>query len=324
VQKHKQRNKSLLFRPNPAIIAIIPLPKENIMPVETYRFQVGDLRCVVINDGYISNIATSWYYANAPEDQIEKHLRRYGIHSDTLAVPCNCLVLDIGSRRVLLDAGGGKGHPAYGKNSPDTAPCQAKLGNLMDGLKAEGIPAESIDTVILSHHHTDHVSGVADSTGKPAFPNARYFMARGEWDEFISLQIPDDDNDWDGWAGSVRFAQKKCLAIQDRIELIDLAESEVEILPGVYMIPTRGHTANHCSFEFVSGTARLVCPMDTLGHPIHAEHLTWNPEGEHSLASRRQILKRAESATLTHVFHFPFPGVGSIIPAGEGWRWQAL
>ena len=291
------------------------------MPIETYRFQLGDLQCVVINDGYISNIATSWYFANAPDDQLEKNLHRYGIQSDTLAVPCNCLVLDIGSHRVLLDTGGGRGHPAYGKNSPDTAPCQAKLGNLMDGLKAEGIAAESIDTVVLSHQHVDHVSGVADNMGKPAFPNARYFMARPEWEEFISLQIPDNDTEWDGWAGAIRFGQKVCVAIQDRLELVD---PEVEILPGVCMIPTPGHTANHCSIEFVSGNTRLVCPMDTLGHPIHAEHLTWNPEGEQSLASRREILKRAESADLVHVFHFPFPGLGHMIPDGDGWHWQAL
>jgi glyoxylase-like metal-dependent hydrolase (beta-lactamase superfamily II) len=90
------------------------------------------------------------------------------------------------------------------------------------------------------------------------------------------------------------------------------------------MIPTPGHTANHCSIEFVSGNDRLICPMDTLGHPVHAEHLAWNPEGEQSLASRRQILKKAESAALTHVFHFPFPGLGRMIPEKDGRRWQAL
>ena len=290
------------------------------MPIETYRFQLGELKGVVINDGYISKVATSWFFANAPDEQLEKNLRSYGIQSDTLAVPCNCLVLDIGSHRVLVDTGGGKGHPSYGKNSPDTAPCLAKLGNLMDGLKAEGIPAESIDSVVLSHQHTDHVSGVADNTGKPAFPNARYFMSRGEWEELISLQIPEDDNEWDRWAGAVRFAHKACVAIQDRIQLVD---PEAEIIPGVCMIPTRGHTANHCSIEFVSGNDRLICPMDTLGHPIHSEHPSWNPEGEQSLASRRQILKKAESATLTHVFHFPFPGLGHMIPDEDGWRWHA-
>lgn len=291
------------------------------MSIETHRFQLGDLRCVVVNDGYISNIPTRWFFANASSDQLEPALRRHGILSDTLATPCNCLVVDIGNHRVLLDTGGGQDHGPYGKGLPDALPMQPKLGGLMEGLESEGIAPETIDTVILSHMHGDHVGGNADATGKPFFPNARYIMARGEWNDVLSLQIPDDDNEWDGWVPQVHFLQRKCLAIQDRIELVD---PEAEILPGVCMIPTPGHTANHCSFEFVSGDTRLVCPMDTLGHPIHAEHPAWNPEGEQSLASRRQILKRAENATLVHVFHFPFPGLGHMIPDQDGWDWQAL
>jgi glyoxylase-like metal-dependent hydrolase (beta-lactamase superfamily II) len=222
---------------------------------------------------------------------------------------------------VLVDTGGGKGHPGYGKTFSSNTPVKPDLGRLMDGLAVEGIAPESIDIVILSHAHVDHVSGAADSSGKPAFPNARYIMARGEWEGFLSQQLPDNDDEWDGWVGSIRFAQKACIAIEDRIELVD---PEVEIVPGVCLVPTPGHTANHCSIEFVSGSERLVCPMDTLGHPIHAEHPTWNSEGEQSLASRRQILKRAESGAWVHVFHFPFPGVGRMIPDGDGWRWQAM
>jgi glyoxylase-like metal-dependent hydrolase (beta-lactamase superfamily II) len=292
------------------------------MPVETYRFQLGDLRCVVINDGYISSIPTRWFFANAPAGRIEPTLRRHHIQADTLSTPCNCLVIDVGMHRVLLDTGGGVDHPAYGKGLPDAMPMQAQLGRLMEGLETEGIAPETIDTVILSHAHGDHVSGSADREGKPAFPNARYIMVRDEWNEFISLNVPENDDDWNGWVGTIRFAQKACVAIQDRMDLVDLAEAEMEILPGVCMIPTPGHTANHCSFEFVSGSERLVCPMDTLGHPIHSEHPTWNPEGEQSLASRLKILKRAERSTLTHIYHFPFPGVGSMIPDAEGWRWQ--
>jgi hypothetical protein len=42
------------------------------------------------------------------------------------------------------------------------------------------------------------------------------------------------------------------------------------------------------------------------------------------IASRREILKRAEGADLVHVFHFPFSGLGQMIPDGDGWRWQAI
>lgn len=289
------------------------------MSLESYHFQIGTFRCISINDGYIANIPTRWFFANAPADQLEPVLRRYGLLSDTLATPCNCLVVDTGTHRVLLDTGGGKDHGPYGRSIPGTAPIQPALGGLMAGLKAEGIDPESIDTVILSHMHGDHVGGAADAAGKPFFPNARYVMARGEWNDMASIRIPDDDDEWDGWVPQVRFLQRKCLAVQDRV---DLVEPEVEIVPGICIFPTPGHTGYHCSIEFASGSERLVCPMDTLGHPIHAEHPDWNAEGEQSLASRLRILKRAEAATLVHGYHYPFPGIGTMHADGETWRWR--
>lgn len=166
------------------------------MPTEVYRFQVGALRCVAINDGYISGISVPGFFPNAPVDEFRQVLHRHGIASDTFAAPCICLVVDTGTHRVLVDTGGGKGHPGYGMTFSSNIPVKPDLGRLMDGLAQEGIAPESIDSVILSHAHVDHVSGVANSAGKPAFPNARYIMARGEWEEFISQQIPDQDDDW--------------------------------------------------------------------------------------------------------------------------------
>src|SRR5574341_1531401 len=164
------------------------------MPIETYRFRLGDLEGVIINDGYISNIPTRWFFSNSPSEQLEPVLRRHGIASDTLATPCNCLLVDIGNHRVLLDTGGGKDHGTYGSALPGASPIQPKLGGLMEGLEATGIAPETIDTVVLSHMHGDHVGGNADAAGKPFFPNARYVMARGEWNDMASIQIPDDHN----------------------------------------------------------------------------------------------------------------------------------
>lgn len=287
--------------------------------METHRFELGDLRCVVVNDGYISNIPPQGFFPNAPADQLVEELHQRGIYSDTLSTPCNCLVVDIGTHRVLLETGGGKGHPPYGVYVPGTPRLSAGLGNLIDGLDAEGITPESIDMIILSHAHGDHISGNVDRSGKPLFPNARYFMARGEWEDFTSLSIPDDDEEWDGWAGSVRFAQEQCLAIQDRIQLV---EPDAEVVPGVHMILTPGHSVAHCSVEFASGNERLVCTADTTWL-IAVEHPEWGPNSEQELDSRLRIHARASKATLVHGYHFPFPGLGRLIPNGDGWRWQA-
>jgi glyoxylase-like metal-dependent hydrolase (beta-lactamase superfamily II) len=288
------------------------------MTVETYRFQVENLHGMVINDGYISNIPKQGFFPHAPADQLTQELHRHNIFSETLSVPCNCLVVDTGRHRVLLETGGGAGHPPYGCYLPDTPRLQANLGRLMAGLDAEGITPDSIDVIILSHAHTDHISGNADDLGKPFFRNADYFMPRGEWEGFTSLLIPDDDEAWNSWAGVNRFAQQQCLAIQDRIHLVD---PEAEIIPGVRLIATPGHTPHHCSIEFKAGGERLVCPIDTTWI-IAIEHPEWVTEDIRE--SQRQILARAGSSAMVHGFHFPFPGLGCLIPDGDGWRWQAI
>lgn len=291
------------------------------MTVETYRFQVGAFQCIALNDGSISNIPIPSFFPNAPANQLQEVLHRYGVETEKLTVACVCLLVDTGQNRVLLETGGGTEYHPYGQVHPDFPPVQPKLGGLLAGLAAEGISPDSIDTVILSHAHGDHISGSADSMGKPVFPNARYVMARGEWEGFITEQIPDDDNEWNGWAASMRYAQKQCKALQDRMVLPD---PETEVVPGVCLIPTPGHSVAHCSVEFQSGTARLVCPVDTLGHPIAIEYPDWGPTAEHELESRRRILNRAGSTALVHVFHHPFPGLGHLVPNRDGWLWRAI
>jgi glyoxylase-like metal-dependent hydrolase (beta-lactamase superfamily II) len=294
------------------------------MSIETYRFQVGALQCTVINDGYISNIPVPPFFPFAPAEELEPALRRFGTSLDTMTCACMCLVVDSGEHRILLETGGGRNHPPYGKVHPDYPPVQPDLGTLMDGLAAENIAPESIDTIILSHLHVDHCAGNVDGSGKPLFPNARYCIARGEWEFFMAQEVPEDDHEWEGWAASIRFAQAQCRAIADRVELVD---SETEVLPEVRMIPTPGHSVAHCAVEFVSGNERLVCPVDNLAHPLNGERPEWSEQlNEEELPSRQRILKRAEGA-LVHVFHFAFPGLGRYLPDPTGdnwWCWQPI
>ncbi|MCE8429837.1 MAG: MBL fold metallo-hydrolase [Candidatus Methanoperedens sp.] len=53
-------------------------------------------------------------------------------------------------------------------------------------LQEEGIEGTDIDTVILTHGHPDHIGGIINAEGKPAFPNARYVMWKEEWEFWAS------------------------------------------------------------------------------------------------------------------------------------------
>ena len=116
-----------------------------------YPFRLGKLKCAVISDGTIT----------VPDRHIEPMHTSADEHPE-IELYVLTLLIDTGENVVLIDTGLG-----------DADPKQVKAGKLHDNLEAAGISRSSIDTVIHTHGHEDHVGGNIDETGKPAFPNAR-------------------------------------------------------------------------------------------------------------------------------------------------------
>lgn len=112
------------------------------MPETAYRFNIGDFKCVIFNDGYLQD----------PDVQ-------FGL---------NCIYIEGGGRKILVDNG-------CGELFQDTA------GKLLKNMAAEGIKPEEITNIIFTHGHIDHVCGTFDESGKPVFPNARYIIHKKEW-----------------------------------------------------------------------------------------------------------------------------------------------
>ena len=198
-------------------------------------------------------------------------------------------------------------------------------GRLLRNLQAEGIAPEDIDVVILTHCHPDHIGGNSLDNGQLAFPNARYALWKSEWDFWTSEQA---EAKLDEHVREVllSIARKNLPPIQDRLDLI---EHEREILPGIDAIAAPGHTPGHMALAISSGGERLLCISDTVLHPIHLEHPEWcavvDFAPDQVLATRHRLLKRAaEEKALVLAFHFPFPGLGHILPKGDGWEWQPV
>jgi glyoxylase-like metal-dependent hydrolase (beta-lactamase superfamily II) len=278
------------------------------MSTNNYRFKVGTFECIAIADG-TNTYSASNLFVNAPKEHLEQMLRQYDLQPEKIVIPYTCLGINTGEHWVLVDTGLGAG-------------IVPTAGKLLQSLQAEGIGPKDIDTVILTHGHGDHIGGNTDGEGKPTFPNAHYIMWRDEWDfwtseaNLVQMQMEEE----------IPFVRIKLLPIQDQLDLID---REMEILPGIQAIPTPGHTPGHMVLAISSGSEKLLYISDAVVHPIHLEQPDWymlyDLMPEQAMTTRRRLLDRAAAGrTLVFAFHFPFPGLGHVIPKGESWQWQPV
>ena len=114
----------------------------------TFRFDIGRFKCMVVSDGVTVD----------PGEPPDRPRMVHGL---------NCLLVDTGEHRVLVDTG-------CGNHFQDTA------GKLLENLETESVRPGDIDRIIFTHGHFDHVCGSFKS-GQPVFPNARYVVSEREW-----------------------------------------------------------------------------------------------------------------------------------------------
>lgn len=164
-----------------------------------------------------------------------------------IAQATNCVLVQTGERRVLIDTG-------YGSklSEKERKIFQSEEGDpLVASLDAAGVGVEEIDTVILSHLHFDHAGGATQRTeaGKfvPTFPNAEYVAQRIEW-ETAASQPPE-------LKGAYPLENLLPLEKAGRLRLID---GDVEILPGIRALVTGGHTRGHMALVIESGGETAV------------------------------------------------------------------
>ncbi len=287
------------------------------MNAQFRRFTIGGFQCTTVSDGTNAYPhPAALFFANAPPAELTPALAAHQIDPSTweqYLSPYPSLVVDTGQARVLVDTGAGNLAPT--------------TGQLIPNLRSAGIEPESIDTVILTHGHADHIGGNVTRDGTLAFQRARYVMWQSEWEfwsknpDLSSLHVPDGIK-----TALVGVAQRNLPPIADRL---DLVSQESEIAPGIRAIAAPGHTLGHMALSITSQGEQLLHLVDTVLHPIHMEHPEWTAAvdllPEQTVVTRRRLLARAvEEQTQVFVFHFPWPGSGRVIAIGDAWQWQPI
>jgi glyoxylase-like metal-dependent hydrolase (beta-lactamase superfamily II) len=184
-------------------------------------------------------------------------------------------------------------------------------------LEKAGFARESIDRVLCTHLHVDHVGWNTMLVGgkwTPTFPHARYLIGRKEWEHWSKAGEPDTRDLLDD---SVRPVFDAGLA--------DLVESDARITDEIRLEPTPGHTPGHHSVRISSRGEEAVITGDLMHHPVQMAHPEWgsnfDSDFEQAIATRRAFLERyGDQPILVLGTHFAAPSAGRIVRDGKAWR----
>ena len=242
-------------------------------------------------------------------------LRPHFAHEDgRLFGSIHSFVIESGKRRIIVDT-------CIGNDKVRSIQAWSLLqGPFLAHLAEAGFPAESIDTVLCTHLHVDHVGWNTRLVGgkwQPTFPNARYLFGRREWEHWTSDEALHRDGDVMG--DSVKPVVDAGLA-----ELVDM---DHVLTPEVRLEPTPGHTPGHVSVHISSRGEEALITGDLMHHPLQCAEpdLANNFDVDAAAArrTRRDFLARySDRPVLVLGTHFAPPTGGWVVHAGPAWRFS--
>ena len=276
-----------------------------------YRHKLGDFEITQITDGgFIRPV--SGFVVNASNDQAIAAAAAAYFPKDRAVVPINPMLVNTGSKLVLIDTGAGPTN--YGRSN-------GALGQLHTNMAAAGIDPKTIDIVLISHFHVDHISGLRTTDGALAFPNAEIKVPGVEWDFWMNDANAEKANPFNKGAWAIPKGPFAGLANK-----VTKYEAGKEVAPGITSIFTPGHTPGHMSFVVASGSARVLVQSDVTNIPqFFLRNPDWHAEYDNdpnlAVQTRRKFYDMASAEkALVIGYHFPFPSAGYVEKNGTGYR----
>ena len=220
------------------------------------------------------------------------------------------LLIRSGARTILVDVGFGGRHVKRDSKVYGFDPSR----NVMTALADEGLTPGDVDTVVLTHLHSDHAAAStrdgADGL-EVAFENARYVVSEEEWR--VALD-PDPRS-----AAAYRADDFKPIESSGRLDLVG---DECDIGEGVSIVRTGGHTAGHMMVMVASNGETAVYPADLIPSRYHVRIPYIAGVDLYPLdviREKEKLLERAhEGGWLVILDHDPEGNLGTIVRDEKG------
>lgn len=274
------------------------------------RVALGDISVTYLPDGGGESIPTALYPASD-----EAAWQKYGHFLDdegNFMTTIGGFYIETPDHRLIVDTGIGPNRFEF----PGMGVFYG--GRYLQSLEEAGVDRERVTDVLFTHLHLDHCGWTTvevDGERRLTFPNARHLVSRTEWDFWYGGDNP---------AGP--HPEHVQQPLDGRIQWLAAGE---EVISGVTVLPTPGHTPGHVSLLVEGGDQQLYLIADLLNGPVQLEEREWgvvidvDPEQAH--ASREALYPRlVRSGALVGANHFCNQVFGTITEEGGRLKWNPL
>jgi glyoxylase-like metal-dependent hydrolase (beta-lactamase superfamily II) len=267
--------------------------------------KIGDIEVTPLSDGVLTTSLD--VVLGLQKEELERLSGKKA--GDPVPIAVNAFLLKLRDKLVLVDAGSGN---TMGPT----------LGKLPDNLRALGVAPEQIEIILLTHLHPDHSNGLVDDDGRAIYPNAEIVLHADE----AGFWLDRDPSTGASERISRNIAKSALTTKPYRARMRTVRAGEV--LPGVSALPLPGHTPGHSGWLIESGKEALLIWGD-LVHLAAVQvarpdtGLVFDVDPQAACATRRRMFDRVAAERLKIAgAHLDFPGFGTIVRKGSGFRFE--
>jgi glyoxylase-like metal-dependent hydrolase (beta-lactamase superfamily II) len=281
-----------------------PSEKTSKQTPGVYRRRIGDALVTTINDGFLD--IPFEILRGVPRDEMQA-LMHSAFRDGPPRLTVNAFVIETDRNTILVDSGGGS-TTVY------------SMGLLPENLRAAGFSPEDFDTVLVTHIHPDHTSGLLDTEGNAAFPRAEIVVHEDELKFWSDKSLRDGRS-----AAATPYLDSADRLIETYRERFR-PTSGGKVAEGLSQLPLPGHTPGHSGYRLDSAGETLVMWGDTVHVPeiqIPRPQVTSEFDIDERLAAKNRFRIFdfvAKERFLVTGGHLHLPGFAHVIPNGEGFQ----